>query len=279
MYRNRIKSIAIGSFDGVHRGHQALIAHAQAVVIIERNQSVITPGYRRVEYIQKPSFFYHLQKIKSLSADAFIQQLTHDFPALETIVVGYDFGFGHQKKGDTQKLQELFCGEVKIIPEVKYQRISIHSRSIKEYIQNGEIRFTNQLLNRHYTIVGKIIQGQGLGKEQLFATLNLKVDNYLLPKEGVYATKSYLQGTWYNSVSFIGHRVSTDGNFAVETHILDHNLPPIEGEIRLAFIDFIRDNKKFNSLLELKAQIQQDILDAKACLTTEDKVTLQNPLH
>ncbi len=268
LYKNSIKSIAIGSFDGVHLGHQALIEHAEAVVIIERNLSVITPGYRRVEYIGKPSFFYHLEKVKSLSAKAFIRTLSQDFPALETIVVGYDFGFGHQKEGDTTLLKKLFQGEVRVINEVKYQGVSIHSRSIKEYIHNGEINFTNKLLNHNYTIIGKIVPGQGLGKKELVPTLNLKVENYLLPKEGVYATQSNIQGQWLPSVSFIGHRVSTDGSFAVETHILDQDIGTINGTLRLAFISALRENQKFENLEKLKEQIQRDIQSARSLLTS-----------
>lgn len=270
LYRNRIPSIAIGSFDGIHLGHQALIKEAQAVVIIERNRAVITPGYRRVEYIQKPSFFYHLERFRSLSAQAFIQQLTVDFPALHTIVVGYDFGFGHNKEGDTKQLQALFHGEVKVIPEVTYQGVSVHSRSIKEYIQNGEISFANQLLNRAYTVRGQVIQGQGIGKKELVPTINLNVDGYLLPKEGVYATRTYLKGMWRKSISFVGHRMSTDGSFAVETHLIDQKIGPVSGEVQLAFVHFIRENQTFESLRALKAQIDRDLESARYFLASQN---------
>lgn len=265
-YKNSIKSIAIGSFDGVHLGHQTLIDKAEAVVIIERNRSVITPGYRRIDYINKPSFFYHLEKIKALSAKSFIHKLTHDFPKLERIVVGYDFGFGHQKEGDTTLLKKLFKGEVQVIEEVKYQEVSIHSRSIKEFIKNGEIRFANALLHHPYRIEGEVIQGQGLGKKELVATLNLKVEEYLLPKEGVYATQTRIGHQWLPSISFLGHRVSTDGSFAVETHILDKNMGVVQGKVTVEFIAFIRDNQKFETLAALKKQITLDIESAKASL-------------
>ncbi|HHH19967.1 MAG TPA: bifunctional riboflavin kinase/FAD synthetase, partial [Campylobacterales bacterium] len=98
---NTITSIAIGSFDGIHQAHQALISQAEAVVIIEQNCCTLTPGYTRTEQIQKPCFFYHFDKIKLLSVDAFIEQITQDFPKLETIIVGYDFGFGYKKEGNT----------------------------------------------------------------------------------------------------------------------------------------------------------------------------------
>ena len=269
---NRIKSIAIGSFDGVHLGHQALIREVEAVLIIERNRSVITPGYRRTDYINKPAFFYHLDRVISLSAKEFIEKLSQDFPNLETIVVGYDFGFGYKKEGNTTLLQQLFRGKVKVIKEVKYKDISIHSRSIKEFIKNGEIRLTNELLNHTYRIDGQIVTGQGLGKKELVPTLNLKVQNFLLPKEGVYATRTYIDNQWLPSVSFFGHRVTTDGSFAVESHILDRDIGVVKGKIELEFIAFIRDNQKFDGLEALKTAIDQDIAKSRELIQTTPKL-------
>jgi riboflavin kinase/FMN adenylyltransferase len=262
-FKNNIKSIAIGSFDGIHLGHQALIREVEAVVIIERNSSVMTAGYRRTKYINKPCFFYHLDKIMSLSAKEFVDRLTKDFPKLKTIVVGYDFGFGYKKEGNTLLLKRLFDGEVKIIKEVKHKNISVHSRSIKEFIKNGEIELANELLNRQYAIEGRIIKGQGLGKKKLVPTLNLKIQNYILPKEGVYATRTKIANSWFLSISFLGHRVTTDGSFAVESHILDRDIGVVRGDIELEFIAFIRENKKFNGLDELKKQIYKDVKIAK----------------
>jgi len=258
-FKNNIKSIAIGSFDGIHLGHQALLLEAEAVVVIERNCSVMTAGYRRTRYIDKPCFFYHLDKIMSLSAKGFIDRLLEDFPKLETIVIGYDFRFGYKKEGDTKLLQQLFNGEVKIIKEVKHKNISVHSRSIKEFIKNGEIELANELLNRQYSIEGKIIMGQGLGRKKLVPTLNLKVYNYILPKSGVYATKTLINNQWLPSVTFLGHRVTTDGSFAIETHIIDIDIGVVEGDISLKFISYIRGNRKFEGLDALKKQIEYDI--------------------
>ncbi|HIO95196.1 MAG TPA: bifunctional riboflavin kinase/FAD synthetase [Campylobacterales bacterium] len=260
---NTIKSIAIGSFDGIHLGHQTLIEQAEAIVIIERNRSVMTAGYKRTNYIDKPCFFYHLERIKSLSAKAFIERLSLDFPKLETIVVGYDFGFGYKKEGDTALLQQLFNGKVIVIEEVKHKGVSVHSRSIKEFIKNGEIRLANELLNHNYRIDGEVISGQGIGKKELVPTLNLIIKNYLLPKEGVYATKTLINNSWLPSVSFLGHRVTTDGSFAVESHILDRDIGVICGNVEVEFIAFIRDNQKFKGLEMLKQQIKKDIKRAK----------------
>jgi len=257
--KNSIKSIAIGSFDGIHIAHQKLISQSEAVVIIEKNCASLTTGYKRTEYIDKPSFFYHFDYIKSLSAKEFVARLKEDFPKLEKIVVGYDFAFGYKKEGNTTLLQKLFSGKVVIVDEIKYNGISVHSCTIRKYITQGDIKMVNLLLNHNYKIDGTVIRGQGLGKKELVPTLNLKVYNYLLPKSGVYATKTLIDNQWLPSVSFFGHRVTTDGSFAIETHIIDRDIGVVEGDISLEFLSYIRGNQKFESLVALKKQIEDDI--------------------
>jgi len=258
--KNSIKSVAIGSFDGIHLAHQRLIEEAEGVVVIEKNRAYITHGYRRRDYLNKPIFFYHFDKVKGLSPKEFIEKLNEDFPKLEKIVVGYDFRFGHKKKGDTQTLKELFNGEVRVIDEVKYRGISIHSCIIKEAIKRGKIKLTNRLLNHPYKIVGDIIKGQGLGAKELFPTINLDIKYYILPKSGVYITKTLVKSEWLNSLTFIGHRKTTDGSFSVETHILNRDIGKLkEEEIEIEFYSFLRENRKFKDLKELKSQIEDDI--------------------
>lgn len=259
MYKNSIKSIAIGSFDGIHLGHRALLDQVEAVVIVERNGGYLTPGYRRSFFIEQPCFFYHFEYIKSLSAKAFVAKLKEDFPKLTTIVVGYDFEFGYKKEGNTQLLKELFHGEVVVVSEVKSANISVHSRTIKCYLDEGKIELVNQLLNRNYTIAGKVVSGQGLGKKKLVATLNMNVYDYKLPKNGVYATRTKIAEKWLDSVSFLGLRVTTDGSFAIETHIIGQDIGVVSGMVEIEFVEFIRENRKFDGLEALKEQIIRDI--------------------
>ncbi len=267
MYKNSIKSIAIGSFDGIHIGHRALIEQVEAVVIIERNGGYLTPGYRRASCVEQPCFFYHFEHINALSAKEFVVKLKEDFPKLETIVVGYDFEFGYKKEGNSTLLKELFDGEVVVVDEVKFADVSVHSRTIKRYIAEGNIKMVKQLLDRSYRIYGKIVSGQGLGKKELVPTLNLNVHDYKLPKEGVYATRTKIADEWLDSVSFLGHRVTTDGSFAIETHVLDRDIGEVVGDLGIEFVDFIRDNRKFNGLEALKREIDEDIARAKRVLT------------
>ncbi len=265
-FTNDIKTIAIGSFDGIHIAHQTLIDKVDALVIIERNGGYLTPGYKRSFFTSKVCCFYHFDTIKSLTPEAFVHKLTVDFPSLKTIVVGYDFHFGKNKAGNAQMLEALCDKEVHIVDEVSYEGIPVHSRTIKAYLREGKVEMANKLLGRTYCIDGEVVQGQGLGKKELVPTLNLEVKEYQLPLEGVYATRTLIDGQWLNSVSFLGHRVTTDDSYAVETHILDKEIGTVQGQIELEFIDFIRTNQKFDSLDALKKQIQDDIGIAKKIL-------------
>ena len=250
----------------MHIAHQTLADKVDALVIIERNGGYLTPGYKRANFTSKVCCFYHFDVIKGLTPEAFVQRLKTDFPQLATIVVGYDFAFGKDKAGTAQTLRTLFDGKVEIVQEVSVEGVSVHSRTIKAYLREGNIAMANRLLGRSYVIDGEVVSGQGLGKKELVPTLNLDVKAYQLPLEGVYATRTKVKGEWLPSVSFLGHRVTTDDSFAVETHILEHDIGEVKGKVKMEFVDFIRANQKFESLEALKEQIEDDIVQAKEVL-------------
>lgn len=267
---NTLRSVTIGSFDGIHIAHQALIARADAVVAIERWSGYLTPGYKRAEHIGgKPLFIYDFARIRMLDAKAFVALLTAHFPHLERIVVGYDFRFGKDKQGTPETLRRYFHGEVEVVKEVTYEGVSVHSRVIKRYIEAGDVAFAATLLGRPYRFEGRVIRGQGLGAEKLVPTLNLAVEGYVIPAQGVYATRTRIGDRWYDSVSFWGHRVTTDGSFAVETHVIDCRLGEVEGYIEIEVHAFLRPNRKFERLEALKAAIAQDIAAAQNVFKAE----------
>jgi len=257
-----IESIAIGAFDGIHKAHQELIRRADAVVVIDKGDAILTPDRYRCEFVNKPCSFFELSKIRHMDAKAFVELLTKSFPKLKKIVVGYDFAFGKDRKYSIEDLRRYFDGEVEVVPEIRIDGVSVHSRTIKDLLRRGLIMQANKLLGRCYMIEGSVVPGQGIGKKELVPTINLSVEKFLLPKEGVYATLTQIDERLFASVSFIGHRVTTDGSFAVETHILDAE-PPKSKKVRIYFIERIRDNRKFASLQELKAAIASDIQKAK----------------
>ncbi len=264
--KNTITSIAIGGFDGMHVAHQELFKNLDengAIVSIESGFANLTPKVYRQEYSDYPIYYYVLDNIKHLEGDQFIKLLNEEFPNLKKIVVGYDFCFGKNRRYCIEKLKELFHGNVKIIDEINIDDIAVHSRVIREYLKDGEIEIANKLLGKEYKIYGHQIKGQGLGTKSFVPTINLKVEQFLLPKEGVYITKTILNEIEYNSVTFLGHRVTTDGSYAVETHILDENIINDTYTIQIKFIKKIRDNLKFDSFDELKNQIDKDIETTK----------------
>ncbi|MBP9490383.1 MAG: bifunctional riboflavin kinase/FAD synthetase [Aliarcobacter sp.] len=264
--KNTITSIAIGGFDGMHIAHQELFKNLDnngAIVSIESGYANLTPKRYRQEYSIYPIYYYVLDSIKHLEGDEFIRLLKEEFPNLKKIVVGFDFCFGKNRKYCTEKLKELFDGEVLVIDEIKLENIAVHSRIIREYIKDGDIKMANKLLGKEYKIYGQQITGQGLGAKSFVPTINLKVDEFLLPNEGVYITKTILDDLEFNSISFLGHRITTDGSYAVETHIIDKDIKNNNHTTQIKFCEKLRDNQKFDSFEELKNQIFEDINLAK----------------
>ncbi len=264
--KNSITSIAIGGFDGMHIAHQELFKNLDdngAILSIESGYANLTPKRYRQEYSIYPIYYYLLENIKHLEGDEFIKLLKEEFPNLKKIVVGFDFCFGKNRKYCIEKLKDIFEGDVIVINEIKIENIAVHSRIIRDYLKNGNIKMANKLLGKEYKIYGHQIKGQGLGAKNFVPTINLKIDEFLLPKEGVYITKTILDEREFNSITFLGHRVSTDGSYAVETHIINEEIEESDYTTQIKFCEKLRDNKKFDSFEELKNQILQDIENTK----------------
>ncbi|MGM0519640.1 MAG: bifunctional riboflavin kinase/FAD synthetase [Campylobacterota bacterium] len=267
--KDTITSIAVGGFDGMHYAHQELFKNLDkngAILSIESGYANLTPKKYRQEYCKYPIFYYELDEIKHLDGLEFIELIKYEFPKLKRVVVGFDFCFGKNRKYCVSQLKEIFNGEVIILDEIKLDDIPVHSRVIRQYLKKGDIKTANRLLAKEYKIFGKHIKGQGLGSKKFVATLNLEVKDFLLPKQGVYATKTIVDNQEFLSVTFLGHRVTTDGNFAVETHIIDQQIDIKDSTIQIKFYEKIRDNKKFESFEELKQQINFDIKNSKTIL-------------
>ncbi len=260
------ESIAIGGFDGMHIGHQALFSELDAngtIVVIETGYANLTPYRQREKFTDKRIVYLNLEAIRHLDAKGFIDLLKVNFPKLKKIVIGYDFHFGKDRRYSFEDLKELFDGEVVVVDEVRHHNDSVHSHKIRQKLQLGDIKGANEFLGHNYTIVGEVIAGQGIGSKELVPTINVKAPHYLIPKEGVYATLTRIDDEehFHPSVSFIGHRVTTDGSFAIESHVLDGEVVCRENaDIR--FVSFIRENKKFDSLESLKKAIKSDMAKA-----------------
>ena len=311
--KDEIYSLAIGRFDGLHLGHGAIFAHLgerSAVLVIENHHANLTPN--RAKFAKIPLFFYEFKEIRALCVGDFIAKLRADFTNLKQIVVGADFRFGRDRSGGVDELRASFGGEVCVVDEYKISGVAVHSAKIREFLSAGEIEKASKFLGRNYEICGQIVRGAGLGKRELFATINADINGYFLPKNGVYATFVRILGIsvftparknfddksgenldkfsqisgdnfgWFWGATFIGNRLSVDGKFAIETHVLAdesgrkinadfwQNLGDIVGlNLEIRFVKFIRENIKFSDLSALKAQISRDFDEIRAVLQSE----------
>lgn len=263
----KIDAIAIGGFDGMHIGHQRLfdaLGENGLIIAIETGYANLTPGRERENFTRHPLSYYPLDSIRDLDGKGFIAKLKEEFPLLNKIVVGYDFHFGKDRQCSHEDLKRLFDGEVVIIDAVELHNDAVHAHKIRHKIEMGDIRGANAFLGHDYTIRGKVVSGQGIGAKELVPTINIEHEGFLLPKEGVYATLTRIDGEehYHPSVSFVGHRVTTDGSFAVESHILDTGVSCTH-EASITFLSFIRENMHFENLETLKAAIGEDIAKAR----------------
>lgn len=264
---SNVEAIALGGFDGMHVGHQHLfdlLGENGAIVVIETGYANLTPGHEREHYTHYPVVYYSLEDIRHLEGEDFISLLCERFPRLRTMVVGYDFHFGKNRRYSHTELGQLFSGDVKVVEEVCIDGDSVHSHKIRAKIQIGDIGGANRFLGHNYSVKGSVVKGQGIGKTDLVPTINLECPGYLLPFEGVYVALTRLDDEehYHPSVVFVGHRVTTDGSYAVESHILGEMIGKCT-RASISFVKFIRKNQKFESIDSLKQAIENDIASAK----------------
>lgn len=265
--------LAVGCFDGFHLGHKQLLKHLKrensALLVIDKFQNDrLVPKEKMKELCEFDLIFVDFKEIKNLSAKAFLAHLQAEFTELKTLVVGEDFRFGKQRGAGAKDIEKLSSLRAIIIADFEFKGISVHSKFIKECLLRGECELASELLGRDYAVCGLLESGQGIGAKELVATLNLNTKNYFLPKSGVWASLCEIGGQIFKSVSFIGLR-STDGKFSVESHILDEKFDlklKKNEKITLIFKKFLRENRHFDDLNLLKAQIQKDCQNAQKCL-------------
>jgi phosphoribosyl 1,2-cyclic phosphate phosphodiesterase len=289
--------LAIGSFDGVHLGHQAVLrATAERARALNAVPTALTfdPSPRKVlrPETAPPQLSTIAQRIAGFSAlaleaavvlpftlelsrltpEEFVLQILVRNLRIKAVFVGEDFRFGHKQAGDVKLLRELGAEhgfEVVILPPVFYRGEVVSSTLIRKEVADGDVSRAARLLGRCFALTGEIISGTGTGRRFTFPTLNLAAEQGLLPRRGVYITRTCLDGEQRSrrSVTNIGMRPTFDGSaLSVETHVLDVGAgfspsllssPP--KRIEVTFWERLRDEKKFSGPEELRAQIARDI--------------------
>ena len=292
--------IALGNFDGLHRGHQAVIG--QAVDLAHKNgkaAAVMTfePHPRmffkpdQEPFLLSP-FRMKARLIEALGADyLYVQTFDREFsqrPAenfvseilvgglgLSHLVVGEDYVFGHQRKGNVTLLRELAprhgfelsaVGELSAAGGARYS-----STATRNHLKEGQPAAAAQILGRYWEIEGRVEHGRQLGRTLGFPTANISYRDYLHPKKGVYAIRAGIDKgadtIWHNGVANFGNRPTFDNkDVLLEVHLFDFAEDLYAKHLRVALIDYLRPEQKFDGLDALKTQIAKDSATARDLL-------------
>jgi phosphoribosyl 1,2-cyclic phosphate phosphodiesterase len=282
--------LAIGNYDGIHLGHQAILradverAHETGAVSTaltfdppplkllrpEAAPLRLSTNQQRMEWfgavgLEAAVVLPFTLELSQLSASDFVEKILVEQLCVKTVLVGENFRFGHKQAGNVKLLRELgqrLNFEVAIIPPVEYRGEIVSSTIIRREIAEGDVSHAGRLLGRPFVLSGQVKSGTGTGTKFTFPTLNLVPDQELLPGRGVYITRTYFPGLRRSvrSVTNIGTRPTFNGTTqTVETHLLDFVPEKTPERIEVRFWKRLRLERKFTGADELRAQIAKDI--------------------
>lgn len=279
--------VTIGNFDGVHKGHQVLIektatyAKARGIksavftflnhpinyfvpekvknIFDEKEKERLIEGFG-IDYLIDIPFDKAMTQI---SAEQFIVKILKDKIHAKKIVVGHDFTFARNKEGNVKVLKELgheYGIEVEIVQPIKINGIRVSSTFIRELISEGRVDEIPQYLGTPYVIEGEIIHGKANGRKMGYPTANISLkDQIIKPKNGIYASRVIIDGKKYFGATNVGMNPTVNGKYlSIETNILNFDEDIYGKRVRIEFLEKIRDEKKFESLDELRKQLDLD---------------------
>jgi riboflavin kinase/FMN adenylyltransferase len=288
----RRTALAIGNFDGVHAGHQAILrrvieyaresgAIATAVTFDPHPLKILRPQHapailstldQRLVWMEELGLEAVLilpftNQLAQVSAEEFVERILAGALDAERIFVGDNFRFGHRHAGDVALLQSLagkFHYAVEVIPPVVVGGEVVSSTSVRRAVTQGRMDDAARLLGRPFSLTGNVVAGTGRGRREVVPTLNLSQEQEVLPAHGVYATETRVDGRWLRSASNVGVRPTFDGSHVtVESNLLDFSGTVTPGRIEVRFWKWLRGEQKFGSAEELKAQIGRDVKMAR----------------
>ncbi len=287
--------VTFGVFDGIHLGHQAVIKtllhraaeeqlmsvlvgfypHPLAFLSPERCPPILTPLSKRVEILQqcginKIVMLSFDEKIASMPPEAFVERVLLEKCRTKHVVVGYACQFGKNRAGNAQRLAEIsedYPFDVTIVPPTEINGSPVHSTRIRQALASGDLLWSSQLLGRPYSLIGKVVHGDGRGKELGFPTANIETHDQIYPPNGVYAIRAKLEGKWLDGVLNIGTRPTfSELNFQVEGYFFDFNESIYGKLVEIFFVEKIRNERKFPNLQSLVQQIRRDVKTAAEIL-------------
>jgi riboflavin kinase/FMN adenylyltransferase len=288
---NRDAFLAIGVFDGVHLGHQRVIGQARDDAKAHGGTSVVLTFDPHPMRVLQPenapllltSTAHKLALIEQLNVDACLV-VTFDKKFSETsaerfieriapcrqICVGTRFRFGHDRRGDVRLLEKLAPQFGFVVKEIQSVHTAdgemVSSTAVRRHVVQGRLDRAAAMLGRPFSVLGRVEHGDGRGHDLGFPTANLNPHNEVLPPNGVYAVRARLGEKTLGGVVNIGVRPTFEGRErrrVLEVHLLDFNCEIYGQDIEVQFVEKLRDEKKFSSLAQLKAQIAADVLTAR----------------
>jgi len=287
--------LTIGSFDGVHLGHRAILeqlireahaAQAQAIVLTFHPHPAAVLGKRDGPFYlstpeEKAEMMASLgldglvshpfnRQIAAQSAREFIQHMQRHL-GFRWLWVGNDFALGRQREGDLPVLRllgEEFGYQVRVVEPVNLEGEVISSSRVRQALAQGDVGMAANLLGRPYRVAGEVVHGDGRGKNLGFPTANLETwPKQILPKPGVYAGRARVGGVEVPAVTNIGFRPTFEAQSLrarVETHLLDFDQDLYQRQISLSFEVHLRDEQRFSDIQALIDQVQQDIRQTRS---------------
>ena len=290
--KHRRGVIAIGNFDGIHLGHQKVINDArrkakknrlpfglmtfEPVPVMFFNKKIknhrINSLEQKKDQLKKLKLDFLIvikfnKNFSSLSPEEFIKKIIHKKTSCRFLYVSKNFRFGFKRKGNIEtlkKYEKQYNFKNVIVKPFRTKRKTISSTFIRNKIRKGQIEEVNKLLNRNWSIKGKVIKGQKRGRKIGFPTCNLRLNSYVIPRLGVYAVKVKTNNISNNGIANIGYRPTFNGqSLLLETNIFGINKNLYNKVITVGFKKFLRAEKKFKSFEYLKKQIKIDIKQAK----------------
>lgn len=292
--------ITLGKFDGLHSGHRYLLEHLQATKQSEQLKSVIftftRPPREKIEQetqrvlstIEEKEYIFEqkqidylieypfTQEVMCMPAEEFVDMLVRKLH-VKAVIVGTDFRFGYQRTGDPEllkKLGSLYGFKVTVVKKKQYHGEDISSTMIRDMIQAGEIHTANELLGYDYFFQGRIGHGNKIGRTIGIPTINLlPASEKIVPPFGVYASLVEIGQAWYGGITNIGIKptVGDHNPIGVETHVFDFTRDIYGQTVRIHLKEFLRPEKKFASVAEMKLQISKDMENVAEMLQTIDK--------
>ena len=282
--------VTSGTFDGVHLGHQKILARLKELATRKQGETVLLTYWPHPRLILQPEdkslrllstlaekvnlleemgvdhliILPFTKELSQMSSEEFIREILVDKIQTKTLVIGYDHKFGKNREGSFEYLQShshLFGFAIEEISRQDVDDLGVSSTKIRTALAQGDISTANKYLGRPYDLSGQVVNGQQIGRSLGFPTANIQIadDFKLLPRDGAYAVHAEVNSIQYKAILNIGDRPTVDGEKkTIEAHLIDFKGNLYGQELRIYFQEFLREEKKFESLDALKNQLVID---------------------